>query len=873
MPLLYALTLFLSAFLLFLIQPMIGKVVLPYLGGTPQVWNTCMVFFQAALLVGYLYAHEITRRVGLKKQVAFQFLLLLLPLVPLALLKLDVAKIAHEWFQPPTDSNPIPWLLGVLALVAGLPFFVVATSAPLLQKWYADTDAMGAKDPYFLYGASNLGSMLALVVYPTLIEPNLALPEQARYWVTGYAALLTLTLLCGLCARFFARPVKAVSVDYRKPLRPMELAPDDDGVSLSRRSRWILLAFVPSSLMLGVTTYVTTDVAPVAMLWIIPLTLYLLTFILVFTRLPRAFDIVMVAMLIVAVGALLAPVQVPRFGDVVLRDVLLTELLPLKLGPVLSGFLALRHLLYFACFMLVCLLLPRLTHAVMVLLLPVVIVLILRLPEPLHVNIGWGEWSYSRFTILDRTWEQITMHFVALFVTAMVCHGELARTRPSPRYLTGFYLCMSIGGVLGGLFNAVLAPMAFNSLLEYPLVIALACLLLPRLGLSTAHPWTRLVDMVVPACLCAFGLLAGFFFLMRDAGVRDYIAQKVQDLPVSWNATAGDWVRQHGPREHDLLHRERGFFGVVRVRSWNGWQGEYHSLQHGNINHGMQRVVFTPEGAAAIYAPLAACTQTWDAALNVIIREQVRKERRRDEPVAYFQSTGPIGDLFTEARARNRPIRIGVLGMGTGTLAGYAEPGWQIDYYEIDPAVPRIATNTDYFTYLADAKKRGVKVETILGDGRLQIQKHAPDGYYDLIFMDAFSSDSVPVHLLTKEAVEMYLKKLAPGGIIIVNVANRYLDFKPVFGNLAEDLHLASLLAGSFGDEWIYGSSADLYACDWVLLAREQKDFGLLNTYAGYDGGWHGRAQWSKVPRRKELGVWTDDFSNLLSVFDWGRSD
>jgi hypothetical protein len=297
-------------------------------------------------------------------------------------------------------------------------------------------------------------------------------------------------------------------------------------------------------------------------------------------------------------------------------------------------------------------------------------------------------------------------------------------------------------------------------------------------------------------------------------------------------------------------------------------------LQHGNINHGLQRVKFSANGETTVYAPLAAYVNPLDAALALVVRDQVRKDRRRDEPIAYFQNTGPIGDLFAEARSRNRPLRIGVLGMGTGTLAGYAEPGWQIDYYEIDPAVPRIANNTNYFTYIPDAIKRGVKVETILGDGRLQIQKHAPDGAYDLIFMDAFSSDSVPVHLLTKEAVEIYLKKLRRrdprdpddrGGIIIVNIANRYLDFKPVFGNLAEELNLASMV-GTSNYDW----AADLFGCEWVFLAREKQDFGQLNEFAG---GWHNNGMWTSLPVRPEMGVWKDDFSNLLGIFDWGRSD
>jgi hypothetical protein len=856
---------------------MIGKVVLPYLGGTPQVWNTCMVFFQAALLAGYLYSHEITKRFGLKKQVLFQFVLLLLPLAPLALLKLDVGKIAGGWLPPTTDGNPIPWLLLVLTLVAGLPFFVVATSAPLLQKWYAGTGAMGAKDPYFLYGASNLGSMLSLIAYPTMIEPNLSLPQQARYWMMGYAALLTLTLICGLIARIASRSRRGASGDFRGMLiraeKEREFRDDDSGqnsVSLFRRLRWILLALVPSSLMLGVTTFVTTDIAPVAMLWIIPLTLYLLTFILVFTRLPRQFTPVLVALLMAVVVAIFVHVRLPQYDDVYLRDVPLTRLLPMQLGPVLSDVLAVRHVLYFVAFMLVCLILPRVTHAVMVCLLPIVIVLLLKLPLPHGLTINLSMLGIGWYTILDKTWQIIALHFVALFVAAMVCHGELARTRPEPRYLTGFYLCMSIGGVLGGCFNAILAPIVFDTLLEYPVMIVAACLLLPRLGLSTKHPWTRLVDMVVPACLVAFGLIAGFYFLLHDTSVREYVAGKVQRWPVSWNQNAARWVRSRAPREAPLLYHERGFFGVVRVRSTESWQGEYHYMQHGNINHGMQRVRYNERGETSIFAPLAACTNPWDAALAVVVRDQVRKDRRRDEPIAYFQSSGPIGDLFTEIRSRNRRIRIGVLGMGTGTLAGYAERGWRIDYYEIDPAVPRIADNpaTDYFTYIPDAKKRGVTVNTYLGDGRLQIQKRAEDGEYDLIFMDAFSSDSVPVHLLTKEAIQLYLKKLAPGGIIVVNIANLYLDFKPVFGNLADELGLASMVGDSYPDQWLFRGPdvSDLYACEWVLLARRKEDFGLLNEYMG---NWHNQSWWRTLDRDDKVGVWTDDFSNLLGVFDW----
>jgi SAM-dependent methyltransferase len=837
---------------------MIGKVVLPYLGGTPQVWNSCMVFFQAVLLAGYLYSHEITRRFGLKRQVLFQVVLLLLPLAPLVVLKLDVAKIAQNWLPPPTESNPIQWLLLVLALVAGLPFFVVATSAPLLQKWYADTGAMGAKDPYFLYGASNLGSMLALVAYPTLIEPNLLLPEQARYWVIGYATLLTLTLICGLCARYFsASKLKRSGVEWLYAAQRQTLGDSGvDRVPLLRRLRWVLLAFVPSSLMLGVTTYVTTDIAPVALLWIIPLTIYLLTFILVFTRLPRVFDFVMLAVLLAAAAALVLPKQLLNIDDRPLRDVLLTEFLPLQLGPVLSGFLAVRHLLYFVCFVLVCLLLPRVTHTVMVLSLPVVIVLlILPLPQGHVFSIGWGEWRVWSITI--QLWHKIPLHFFALFVAAMVCHGELARTRPSTRHLTGFYLCMSVGGVLGGLFNAMVAPLAFNSIVEYPLVIAGACILLPRLPLPPERGAARWLDLIVPTTLGTFGVVALFLFL-QDTPLVSRFMQKVvlPHLPAAWHRPNDNLTEDQTADRGRVIHQERNFFGVVRIISY--YDNDQHWMVHGTTNHGINRFQGSPTTISSYYVPLLA-SQPDNALFNAITFHAAYLDSRR-EPMAYFHRFGPIGDLFQVVRDKNLKQRIAVLGMGTGTLAAYAEPGWEMTFYEIDPSVERIAFDRRYFTYLSDARDRGVRVESVLGDGRLQIQK-APDNAYDLIFMDAFTSDAVPVHLLTKEAVEMYLTKLAPGGIIVINIANRYLDFKPILGNLAADLKLCAYY-GSSREVWWVGMAASAY----VVLVRDAKDLGDLPSRIDDETG---DPRWPQVLGDPRTGVWTDKYSNLLTIFQW----
>jgi SAM-dependent methyltransferase len=796
LPLLFAVTLFLSAFLLFLIQPMIGKILLPYLGGTPAVWNTCMVFFQAALLAGYLYAHAITRRFGVRRQLGLHLLLLLLPLAPLAFLRLDVGRLARDWLPPPTEANPIGWLLLMLALSTGLPFFVVSTSAPLLQKWYAATGARGASDPYFLYGASNLGSMLALLGYPFLIQPNIGLAVQAWIWIAGYGVLLALTALCGLLARRAVPPgemTTAVPDGGRADIRVLDPQDRVEAVPPLRWLRWVALAFVPSSLMLGLTTYVTTDLAPIPLLWTIPLALYLLSFILVFSRLPGIVHVAMVLLLPVAILFVLAPNQMAAT---------VVDL------PGMGG-----------------------------------------LPEALHIRAV--QLSGGGFKVWLGLQHIIVIHLAALFVAAMVCHGELARTRPTVRNLTGFYVCLSLGGVLGGLFNALLAPLLFNRVVEYPMMIAGACLLLPSLGLKSQALWAQTANLLVTGTVGVFGLLAAGFILASTSDEAHEFAmyQVVSRLPWDWQRPAHDIFQTNRVDSNDLISEQRTFFGVLRVTSDDWSRAKYHYLVHGNIWHSMQ-CHDPPEG--------------------------------RSEPLAYFHRDGPIGDLFRVVEARQSRPRIAVLGMGAGTLAAYAQRDWDVTFYEIDKEVIKLAHDPAYFTYLEDAKRRGAHINEVLGDGRLQIQK-APDGSFDLIFMDAFSSDSVPTHLLTREALTMYRTKLAPGGIIIVNIANRYLDFEPVMGNLADELGMCCLIGTD------KGVSYTRFATAWVLLARSEEDFGALASMEGVQDvppvsvkltvmdfnvgldttlvqSW---PRWRKLERDPRVGVWTDDYTDIFRVFRW----
>jgi SAM-dependent methyltransferase len=736
----FALAMFLGATLLFMVEPMFGKMALPLLGGSPAVWNTCLVFYQGALLAGYLYAHLAPKWLGVRRQAAFHLGLLLLILFTLPI------GIFHGWTPPPT-ANPVAWLLLLLMLSVGLPFFVVSTTAPLLQKWFAHTGHTSAHDPYFLYGASNLGSLLALVAYPVLIEPYLRLHHQAWAWAGGYALLLALVALCGVMLWRTSAPAgTAPGPDAPIAAAGAEAVPPTAALlTLSQRAWWVLLAFAPSSLLLGVTTFLSTDIAAVPLLWVIPLIIYLLTFVLVFARKPI----------------------IPH------RIMVLVE-------PFLIIFLAIT---FFA----------RLKGAV---------------------------------------WQTLPFHLLAFFCIAMVCHGELMHSRPPADHLTEFYLWISVGGVLGGIFNALVAPILFSSVIEYPLIIAVACLLRPSLSPPTERPNPRLWDFLLPLFLgVLLALLAWAFRMMPDrlklvallviacsAGAICY-SFRFRPLRLALGVgvliIAGSWVVIHPDR---VLFQERNFFGVSKVTA--DAAGHYRILTHG----------FTVHGA-----------QSLDPA-------------RRREPLTYFSRTGPLGQVFEVFSGPQAKKEVAIIGLGTGTIACYGQAGQHFTFYEIDPAMERIARDPRYFTYLSECP---AQVKVILGDARLSL-KSAPASFYDMIILDAFSSDAIPIHLVTREAMRLYLSKLKPGGILVFHISNRYLDLKLVLGNLARDAGLIAL------------SNSDLKLSDqdrrnkklpsaWVVMARQRQDLGGLAK----------DQRWRTLPPRPGKALWTDDFSNIWSVFDW----
>jgi spermidine synthase len=683
----YAATLFTSAFLLFWVQPLIAKMLLPLIGGAPAVWNTAMMFFQLVLLAGYLYAHMLSRRVPAALQPWIHGVVVLA-----AFAILPFAIRAGE--LPPAEASPIAWLVGRLALYVGLPFFALSASAPLLQSWFARSGHDGAADPYFLYGASNLGSLLALLAFPLVLEPWLTLGTQSQVWMLLYAGLAVLVAGCAVLARPAALPAV-----------PVRDAPGAPRAAWPDRLVWIALASVPSSLLLGVTTFVATDVASAPLLWVIPLALYLLSFVVVFARRPvvslawsmdgQAIAIIGLALLYVFNAAR------PYF--------------PLPASPL---------------------------GLVMI------------------------------------------VHFATFFFTALVCHGALARRRPQASELTDFYLCLSIGGALGGVFNALLAPVLFSSTYEYQLALVLGCLL--RRAATSAPKMPRLTyrhaALTVLAVAAVFGLVAG-------AGAMQ-----------------------------GTLYQERSFFGVHRVvRDANAPKLD---LVHGVILHGAE----------------------------------LTDPARWREELGYYHAVGPAGQFFSALRAvRPEPLRIAVAGLGTGTLACYARPDEAWTFYEIDPAVERIARDTRFFHYL---ERCGAKARIVLGDARLSLQA-GPGRHYDVLVLDAFSSDAIPIHLLTREALRVYVDQMADAGVLVLHISNQHLKLWPMLHALAGELGLADrhqlfLPTPEETEKFALGS-------EYVVLARRDADLAFLDA----------EPRWSRQPPARSMRPWSDDFSNIVSVMEW----
>lgn len=734
MLILFTLTLFVSAALVFWVQLMVAKLLLPLLGGSPAVWNTCMFFFQTMLLLGYGYAHWLTKRCSPRSQpfIHLGLLLLALPLVPI-----------HLTTTPPPVDRPVVWLLGVLLTTVGLPFLAIATTAPLLQRWFAQTAHPLGHDPYFLYAASNAGSLLGLVTYPVLIEPHLSLTQQRVGWAIAYGLLVVLIGACGWCANRAALAIPP-SIPSALPSNPtfQPLPPTGGPLTVSQQVRWIWLSFLPSSLVLGVTTYLTTDLAAVPLLWAVPLAIYLLTFILAFAH----------------------RVWLPRSLLVVLLPLVSTAL---------------------------------------------ILVVLLRIVQPVAVV--------------------LPLHLVGLFIAAAVCHGELARTRPEAHHLTLFYLWIAVGGMLGGLFNAIAAPLLFTSILEYPLVLFLTLVLLQASAFKEVQVMGIRLQSVF---LLSIGLLLGGLLVGLEGGnasgnllaiglnllalVSLQSAFRLHRLAVWVSSVLLLLLMQFSTVGQQLvLASDRSFFGVYRVLH-SGEQFGYHSLLHGTTLHGKQSL-----------AP-----------------------GRRRQPLTYFTHSGPIGQLFAALESR-RISTVGVLGLGVGTLATYAQPGQQWTFYEIDPLARDLALNPQYFTFLTES---AVVPRIELGDGRLAIAR-TPDHTYDLLFMDAFSSDAIPMHLMTQDAIALYGRKLTPHGLLALNITNRYLDLEPTIGAIAHALNLQTLEQHD-ADVSDGEREAGKAPSHWVILGHSRDDFGPLLT----------DARWQPIPLQPHLRPWTDDYSNLLQA-------
>ncbi|MFL6227258.1 MAG: hypothetical protein ACJ741_00610, partial [Pyrinomonadaceae bacterium] len=637
LPLLFSATLFVSAALLFWVEPMVAKMLLPLLGGTPAVWNTCLLFFQTMLLAAYAYALFASRRLTPRQQVFAQLLLL-----AAAVASFPISISAATAANVPREGNPAFWLLGRLSLIVGLPFFAVSTLGPLLQSWFGATRHKSARDPYFLYAASNAGSLVALLSYPLVIEPALTLRRQSHVWSLAYAAL---ALLVAACAALFWRATSRRTRETIDDKAASETVIDEgaagenvteesETLTWRRRGLWVALAFVPSSLMLGVTTYVSTDIASIPLLWVVPLSLYLLTLVIAFARRSR-----------------------PRRRriELILPGVALVFLLAYLSGatqPVF--FLVVLHLLFF-------------------------------------------------------------------FVAALMCHGRLADDRPAASRLAEFYLWLSVGGALGGLFNALIAPVVFTRVVEYPLAVVAACALIPRrTNDATNTPRTHWLDLGYAASL---GALTMVFALVASrvnwetnerlalvVGVPLILAYQLRRRPVRFALALGA-IMIGGAFYHSLdtrtLLTSRNFYGTLKVTQDAG--SDLHWLYHGTTIHGRQSTTLS----------------------------------KQCEPLSYYHRMGPLGAVFDAYRGRPASQNVAVVGLGAGTTAAYARAGERWTFYDINPTVLRIAETPDYFTYLSYCA-HDVPVTVVLGDARLRLAD-APANGYGLIVLDAFSSDAIPV--------------------------------------------------------------------------------------------------------------------------------
>ena len=733
----------LAAGLLFLVQPMVARMVLPAFGGSPQVWTTAMLFFQTSLLAGYGYTHWTTNRLQRKTQLGLHLVLVFLPLLLLLPIVLTVSPSGRGGAWPTLE------LLQALIVGVAVPFIMIATSGPLIQRWFSYIDHPYANDPYFLYAAGNVGSIGGLLAYPFLFEPVLSVSEQSRYWMYGYGLVSILLLCCGLVV-WTRSGSKAQSPSDADRLAGATPPPSPavtpatgnlDNASLEpigwkRMGYWLLLSFVPSSLMLGVTAHITTDVASIPMLWALPLATYLLSFTIAFSKIGKG---------------------------------------------------ALQTATWLA---------------------PAVVVLAICLrPGTLGVGVAIG------------------VQVALVLVGGLIGHGKLSVDRPSPQRLTLFYLILSVGGACGGLFNGLVAPYLFPHVFEYGLIAA------ATVGLVIHWPETvyrserwpsalricvALILFVIPLALMGLiffdnlpqnklqkGLLIG---LMLAPLLTVYARGSMLGLAV---LLAGVFPQSY--QFANAVSIERTFFGVHRVTK----HGQVLQLVHGTTIHG---------------------------------RQDLSSMEARQVPLSYYHREQPCGDLMGLLESRQSPL-VGGVGLGAGTIAAYADANMKMVFFEIDPAVVRIAD--EQFRFLYDARQRGADVPPpVLGDGRLTIQ--SSQDKFDLLILDAFSSDSIPVHLLTLEAIEIYLEAIAEDGLIAFHISNNYLNLEPVLRGALDSLNQKDDKVFALRR---FGRKVEALAnpSDWVVFSRRRELIEPLRE-----------SGWQELTERSV--IWTDQRSSLWSV-------
>jgi spermidine synthase len=680
----YAVTIFLSAFLLFQVQPLIAKFILPWFGGSAAVWSAALLFFQLILLAGYFYAHLLIRYLSPKRQLQVHVPLLLISLATLPI-------IPSSYWKPSASGDPTLNILLLLGATVGLPYMLLSSTSPLLQAWYLRTRKNAI--PYRLFALSNFGSMLALLSYPLIIEPRLALGVQAKTWSAGYALF---ALVCAFAGW------RSTSGSSEAVVR--ETASADAGPAPSVRSFvfWIGLGACASALLLSTTTLLTQNVAPIPLLWVVPLSIYLLTFIFCFE------------------------------GHIYHRFIFL---------PLLIAALALYP------------------------------------------------YAMQKSENNEDIGKMIAALCGALFVCCMVCHGELALRKPHPRYLTQFYLMVSVGGALGGLFVALIAPHVFPTYMELPIAVW-GCALLAVFAL-----WNDSAGLPRPIWM-------QYSLLILVVGFGVYLGRM-----------------EHEDEIYYILNA-RNFYGVLHVRDDAPTDNTpaVRVLVHGTINHGTQ--LLTPEGGRI--------------------------------PTSYFGRGTGISRAIA-AKGKQGPIRIGILGLGAGVTASLARAGDTLHYYEINPLVPQIDSKMFDFFKACPADKN-----IFLGDGRLVLER-LPSEQLDFLAMDAFTSDSVPVHLLTREAYQIYLRHLKPDGVLGINISNRYLDLEPVVTRAAQEIGWSGVTVFDEGTLEPYYTSST-----WMILSPKQ---GFFNDASFQDP--------SVAPMKATAGfrAWTDDYSNIvrisISLPDW----